>query len=228
MKIVLLSDIHANYTYLSSLWKEVEIECADRIIHLGDLVGYYDEPGKVIEFCMEKEIECLRGNHEEFLLGMREYDRSKEKLYHIKEHRKSLKDEQLSFLQNLSNEIWIRENGVTVYCTHSVPRDTNSYIYSFGDIRNEWLEHCDYYCYGHTHIPIVAYRYGKCIVNPGSVGQPRDYTTRPSYAVIDTDLGVSIRKVIVDMDTYIQRLKESRMYDQSLMDILQRTKGIEL
>ena len=68
--------------------------------------------------------------------------------------------------------------------THSMPSDTETYLNS----QSTWSrisKDFDYYLYGHTHRCNVQYHYGTCLLNPGSVGQPRDYNASPSYAVID-------------------------------------------
>ena len=98
------------------------------------------------------------------------------------------------------------------------------YLISPNKIEYEHIQGYDYYCSGHTHIPYIQYKQGTCIVNPGSVGQPRDYTILPSYAVIDLNKDeVSIKKIKVDVEMYLVNLA-SINYNPDLIDILTRKK----
>ena len=69
MKIAIISDIHSNPTALLTVLEDVEKQKCDRIICLGDIVGYGYDPNGCIEICREREIECLLGNHDAGLVG---------------------------------------------------------------------------------------------------------------------------------------------------------------
>jgi len=225
MKIVLISDIHANIYYFSRVLEKVIGEKADRIICLGDLIGYYDEPNKVIELCKFHEIECIKGNHEKYLLNEHKYNISREKLYRIKQHKQALTPENSKFLKDLPEDIVVQYKNILLYCTHAIPKDTTEYSYSPNELSRKYTKNYHYYCSGHTHIPYIQYSYGACIVNPGSIGQPRDYSTKPSYVVIDLKNDtVSLLKVKVDIKPYLEYLK-TQGFDDALINILQRKKS---
>ena len=206
MNIILISDIHANAFYFSTLLEEIKGEKADRIICLGDLVGYYDQPNEVINLCRDNNIECIQGNHEEYLLEKLNYRKDKEDIYRIKLHNEWLTIENRNFISQMPKEIILNYENISMYCTHSLPEDTSKYLYNPNEISDEHIKGHDYYCSGHTHIPYIQYKYGTCIVNPGSIGQPRDYTSMPSYAVVDIKKKeVKIKKVEVDKMTIFGR-----------------------
>lgn len=222
MKIILISDIHANGFYFSTLLKYIMEEKADRIICLGDLVGYYDEPNEVINLCRDNNIECIQGNHEEYLLGELNYRKDKEDIYRIQVHKELLTINNKKFIEQMPKEIIINYQGVSMYCTHALPMNTSKYLYNPNDMSDDCIKGYDYYCSGHTHIPYIQYKYGTCIINPGSIGQPRDYTSMPSYAVVDiAKKEVTIKKVEVEKKTYISHLKDIKL-NIELIEILTR------
>ncbi|MBT5400563.1 metallophosphoesterase family protein [bacterium] len=224
MKIALISDIHANSFYLKSVIDSIKNQQIDRVICLGDLVGYYENPNEVINLCIKNNIECILGNHDQYLLGTLKYKEEKEGIYKIKEHRKVLSSSNMNFINGLPHEITIHFDGKIIYCTHATPHNTTEYLYNPNKIEYEHIQGYDYYCSGHTHIPYIQYKQGTCIVNPGSVGQPRDYTILPSYAVIDLNKDeVSIKKIKVDVEMYLVNLA-SINYNPDLIDILTRKK----
>lgn len=69
MKIAIISDIHSNPTALLTVLKDIEQQKCDRIVCLGDIVGYGYDPNACIDICREREIECLLGNHDAGLIS---------------------------------------------------------------------------------------------------------------------------------------------------------------
>jgi putative phosphoesterase len=222
MKIALISDIHSNLFYLRRVLEEIEKEKVDDIYCLGDLVGYYDEPDEVIKLIKSRGIKCVKGNHDKYLLGELSYDINREKIYRIKQQRESLSSESLEFLRDLKDEIILEVNSRKIYMTHSLPNDCETYIYDLRSLDLNLLRGgINYYFFGHTHIPMVTYHYGICFLNPGSVGQPRDFTKCSSYAIVDFEKEeIKIKRVKQDVETYIQKIKG--YYNEQLIEILIR------
>lgn len=225
MKIALISDIHANLFYLTKVLEQIEKDQVDNIYCLGDLIGYYDKPNEVIDLIRKKNIICIKGNHEKYLLGELEYNINNEEIYGIKKQRKIITKNNYDFLNDLAENIEVMISDKSFYITHSLPNDSLSYIYDLRDLDKSFLSKYDYYCFSHTHIPIISYQYGTCIINTGSVGQPRDYTAKPSYIVIDIKYdSVVLKKVNVDNQDYLKSLVENK-YHNSLIKILNRGKN---
>jgi putative phosphoesterase len=222
MKIALISDIHANHFFLKKVLKAINGHQVDKIFCLGDLVGYYDKPNQTIELIRENNISCLKGNHDKYLLGELTYNTEKEYLYRIQNHKKELSQENLQFLSSLPNSIEFSVNNKKVFMTHSLPDNSEKYFRKFDEIDRELLSNFDYYFHGHTHMPIIYYAYGVCFVNPGSVGQPRDYTQKASFAVVDfSNELIQLIKVKINFDDYCNYLKNAN-FDDKLISILKR------
>lgn len=223
MKIALISDIHGNWRYLEAASEQLQLHKVDLIYCLGDLVGYYDAPDAVIDWCIRNNVICVKGNHEKYLLNEIAPDPQKELYYRTQLHREALTEAHLDYLKNLPDEIEVTHAGKSFYLTHSLPGDCVAYAYDVNQLDRNFLLSYDYYCFGHTHIPMIRYHYGTAVVNPGSIGQPRDFSRKPSYAVIDLDSdSVSLNKMNVDYESYCQSLIDKN-FDPKIVEVLKRT-----
>ena len=88
MKLGVISDIHGNYLALEKVISKIKLFNVDKILFLGDSVGYLCYPNEVISLLIENNIQCIKGNHEQMLLGELEYNRESEKIY---QHRKTMR-----------------------------------------------------------------------------------------------------------------------------------------
>ena len=224
MKIAIISDIHSNYFYFKKVIHQIEKYSVDEIYCLGDLIGYYDRPNEVIELIVNKNIKCIKGNHEKYLLGEITYHKKKENIYRMEKQKRALSIENLDFIKSLPDFIEKEIGNKNFYLTHSLPNDTTSYISSLHDLDSINLKSYDYYCFGHTHIPLISFHYGACILNPGSIGQPRDYTRKLSFIIVNTEnQEVDLYQVDLKISSYINQLKKMN-YPKSLIKILEREK----
>ena len=227
MKIAIISDIHSNFFYLKYVFQVLESLKIKRVYCLGDLVGYYDEPERVIEFLMSKKIVTLKGNHEKYLLEEAEYPREKEYIYRIQYQRKLLSKKSIHFLKNLKESILFTVNEKKFLMTHSMIGDPIHYCYDWRELAKHIRGDCDVFVTGHTHLPGIIYTDGIELINPGSAGQPRDYTSKPSFAYINTKtMTSSIVKVCVPVNHYVDRLNQLGIPDE-LSSILTRNKCYE-
>ncbi|MCD4742022.1 MAG: metallophosphatase family protein [Desulfobacteraceae bacterium] len=223
MKIAVISDIHSNKFYLEAVLLQIEKLCADDIYCLGDLIGYLDEPNHVIDLMKENNVHCVKGNHEKYLLGEMTYNNDREGIYRIQEQKKLLSSKNFKYIEQLPDCFEKNIEGYNFFFSHSLPGDTSSYIRSVVDLDSFDLKKYKYFCFGHTHIPLITYHYGTCVINPGSVGQPRDYTQKPSFAIINTGtIECTLYKVDLKIQDYVNRLKNMG-YSESVTRLLERT-----
>jgi putative phosphoesterase len=220
MRIALISDIHSNFTYFQTIVPLLEE--VDQVFCLGDVIGYYDKPNEVIEVCMGLGIRAVKGNHEKYLLREKEYQTSKDHIYGIARQRDEIEKKHMEWLEGLPDFFDIVIGGKAFYMTHSLPGDQVTYLSSPNKLDRSFTSRYDFYCSGHTHIPSVQYSFGTCFVNPGSIGQPRDYTGKPSFVVVDLlSDACLVQKKDVDREGYKARLEHQKI-DKTLIDILGR------
>jgi len=195
MNLAFISDIHGNFSALSAVLKEVKKLKIKKIYCLGDVVNYYYEPDKCIDLLQKNNVICIKGNHEKILF---ETYKSKLKLQKYSKmygnsiliNRKKLKTRHISFLKSLKYQKKLRINGKKILLAHGAPWKNNFYFYP--NIKKKWFTKISKYKYdiiilGHTHIPMSKTLYNKKkLLNPGSIGQPRDKTCGASWMVLNS------------------------------------------
>lgn len=207
MKVALLADIHANLPALESVLESVgELPkfCC------GDLVGYNPFPNEVIEIVKQEKIVSILGNHDHAVLSGDTSWFNSTATRAIEWTKEKLTPQNTYFLKNLAKTY---ENGF--YMTHGGPRDPlEEYVfpedpeYALLDLFN--YTNSSIIVLGHTHVPFIKKIDERLIFNPGSVGQPRDYDSRASYAILDTETAeVEIKRVDYDIEKTAQKIRES-------------------
>lgn len=225
MKIAVISDIHSNYYYFKKILKSIENCHVDEIYCLGDIVGYYDEPGLCIDEILHYKIKCIKGNHDKYLLGELKSEEEKYEIIGNQKQKAILTNNQIEFLLSLPDSIEITLCNNKFLFTHSSPGNSVGYIYNASEFKREQISKYDFLCTGHTHIPYINYHFGTCIINPGSIGQPRDYTQMPSFAIVDTNGPVlMLCKNKINNIGYIRQLKLKK-YPVEVREILLRNKN---
>lgn len=204
MKILVFSDIHANKTALKAILDEADN--VDGYWCLGDIVGYGPDPNECVDIIKElPNLKCVLGNHDAGALEKIDIEVfNQEARISSIWTKSSLSDENKSYLRTLP-EYCITEN---VMLVHGSPRNhVWEYIFdkTIAEINFPYIE--TQLCFvGHTHIPSCYFNINntvswqilrdndlidlkdiRAIINPGSVGQPRDRDARASYAIYDTN-----------------------------------------
>jgi len=232
MKVALLSDIHANYKALETVLKDLNKENITSIIVAGDLVGYYYWPHKVIDLIMrDKRFYCIQGNHDRMLKKALDDDDFLKKCrkkygsgYDI--CIKQLKDKHLNWLFSLPQNLSLNFGKKSFYVTHSsLANDDNDYIYPTSKLKELLSNYSekDFTIFGHTHYPLIHNHNGKYLINPGSVGQPRDSAAMASYVILYMDTGiVQFKRIPFSVDPIIKEAKRKDPNLPYLQNILKR------
>lgn len=207
MKILLLSDIHANLLALNAVFDDAAKRGYDSVALLGDLINYGMRPNEVIARLRQesKPIICnIFGNHEKALDGQDDRhfatDRGRAALRFTKSE---LNDVSLAFIGKLERKAWqIKEiEGKRILFMHGDLDDPYWGKFGIDKMKDQRYAAFDYVISGHSHIPHyveyffpcedVLYRNKKrtVFINPGSVGQPRNHNPRAQYGILDTDAG---------------------------------------
>ena len=194
MKVALLGDIHGNYRALDIVLNKIKLLNINTLIITGDLIGYYYHPYKVIELLNKWNCYIVRGNHEVMLKDVHDNKAFLEKVdkkygYGLRMAIEQLDKEQINLLCNLPHPLNIEIDCSKILLCHGSPWDLNTYIYPDSPI--ELIKKCslgnyDLVVMGHTHIPMNVKIKNTILVNPGSLGQPRNNIIGASWATYDT------------------------------------------
>lgn len=192
MKIAAISDIHSNLEALTAVLDQ--IEDSDLILNLGDLVGYGADPNAVVEAIrgLGDKVVSIMGNHDFAAIsgevtGFNPYA-AEAALW----TGRVLSDANRAFLNKLPLIKRFEAAGAKFFLVHGSPRDPlNEYIFpgTPPGLLREFLTRSEagFLFMGHTHIPMrVDFKdLGGRVMNPGSVGQSRDFTPKASFASIE-------------------------------------------
>lgn len=210
MKILLIADIHSNWPALQAI-----DETFDACLFLGDLVDYGTDPVPCIEWVKENALAGIRGNHDH-AVAQRIPVRKNTGLSRLAGatrpmHWDLLGSAHLKFLARLPVTRRLEFDEKIFFLVHATPRDPfDEYL---KEDREGWTARlesidADYVCVGHSHIPFCLDLGRTKVINPGSVGQPRDGDWRAAYCVIE-DGNVDFRRVEYDIDATIRHMVKS-------------------
>ncbi len=232
MRIGLIGDIHGNYRALQAVLEAASANNVVRLLVTGDLVGYYFAPLQVLDLLSGWDRDVVRGNHEAMLSAARSdpaYLAKVEARYGsgLRVAIDQLSSMQLDELCALPHPLELDIDGVRVLLCHGAPWDLDRYIYPDADpglIARCALETYDFVVMGHTHYPMLK-RIGKTVVvNPGSVGQPRDRKPGACWALFDTeDHTVELRRESYDPFDLVHECQLRHPELPYLSEVLQRT-----
>lgn len=209
MRYAVISDIHSNLEAFQAVLGRIAQLHVDRILCLGDVVGYNADPNACIEIARKKLITCILGNHDAAACGQSSHETFNPlALEAILWTRKQLTAENRNFLCALPRELRVND----LFLCHGTIHDTNHYILSLDDVRAAFLLMAQLpveprIClHGHSHLPsafrsrngvITREPVGNLtispsaayLINPGSVGQPRDGDPLAAFLVYDDAAG---------------------------------------
>jgi len=232
MKLALMGDIHGNIQALRAVLDAVTRENIKKLLITGDLVGYYFSPLEVVELLDEWDVEIVRGNHEEMLktaLKDPNYLLSVDARYGtgLRVAFEQLSPEQIDRLCELKHPLNLSFDDVKILLCHGSPWDLNQYIYP--NAENALIKKCaiseyDLVVMGHTHYPMQLMIGGTRLVNPGSVGQPRNREPGAHWAIFDTvSRSIEFRCESYDVTHLIRECKERHPNLSYLANVLKRT-----
>lgn len=238
MRYAIVADIHANIDALMAVCESIAGQNVQKVLCLGDIIGYNAAPCECLELVTKSNFVCISGNHERFLTGTTPIDPSVQESTRavIEWTKQRLSASQLEFLAGLKKRLFIDGKYMM---THGSPRHEDEYILTTQVMRENILYMMDNFLgvsvcfFGHTHSPLLVAR-GTLetnfhrdrvisleddkvyLVNPGSVGQPRDGLARASYVVFDTEeKTVAFKRVEYDVAAAQKRVRDAN-FDERL------------
>lgn len=214
MRLLIVSDIHGNLTAL----REVLDDAGDHDLTVcaGDIVGYGPEPGGCVEALRELNARYVAGNHDVEVTNGESFGANPYAAQAIRIHRSLLDPEQKGWLGGLPRSLELDLDGFKVVVFHGSPlHPLREYVFPMdAQMRaKQFLEStgADMIILGHTHMPYVIRAASGLVVNPGSVGQPRDGDPRASYAMVDLaggEVEVTNKRVEYDIDLVASQIRE--------------------
>lgn len=216
MRILVVADIHANWPALAAIDEPI-----DACLFLGDLVDYGPSPGPCIAWVHQHADYAIRGNHDHGVAqripgqgetGYRYLSRVTRELMW-----QCLGAEEIASLARLPVTETVQLDGLAIHLVHATPRDPlDEYLRPDPQLWAQRLDsvRADLVCVGHSHLQFVLQAGGKTVLNPGSVGQPRDGDPRAAYAVIE-DGQVSLRRAEYPVEETIRQLNAADLPERA-------------
>ncbi len=234
MRVLVISDIHANLTALNSV-----IDVAgdfDAVWCLGDLVGYGPDPNECVETVRSlPNLVCVLGNHDSAVIGETETESfNPEARLAIEWTIETMTEENREFLQALPKRVV--KDDVTI--VHGSPRDpVQEYLLdSYTATLSFSYFESPYGFFGHTHVPTIFHlnqgyadlylpeidvkfdMQARLLVNPGSVGQPRDRDPRAAFAIYNSlEDTWHFRRIEYDIPAVQDRMRAANLPERHVL-----------
>ena len=229
MRYLILSDLHSNLEAFRAVIEDSRSRGYDRAVCLGDIVGYGANPNEVIDLLRRIEpVAVVRGNHDKVAAGVEEGEHFSEiALAAALWTRGALTPANLDYLSSLPRGP-LEVDGFLI--SHGTPLEEDAYLLSEEDarcvfdampFRLAFFGHSHFACtfhQGEAEFPTVELLAGdecalplspgrRYLVNPGSIGQPRDHNPRTAYAIFDSDrASVTVHRVPYDVAAAQQKI----------------------
>lgn len=234
MRTAIISDIHANLEALQVVLEHIRSQNVDHTICLGDVLGYGPNPVECVDLIAEHCDWSLMGNHDfGVLYEPTNFNVAAEQAaYWTRAQFEAETDKEKAATRwEFLGRLKVRVMYDRFLCVHGSPRrPINEYLFPEDAINSpvkmqQIFERIEKYCMvGHTHVPGVftdepdfyppadvegVYKFHegeKIILNPGSVGQPRDLDPRASYAILNDD-HVEFFRLEYDVPSVVSKIK---------------------
>jgi putative phosphoesterase len=215
MRLGIISDIHGNRIALDAVLDD--LPPVDGLVCAGDVVGYNPWPADCVATVREREVPTVMGNHDRAVVRETGFRFNAMAAAGVEHARERLEQDALSWLADLPPERTAADGRVKL--VHGHPDDPDRYTYP-EEFTASMLGDEDVLVTGHTHVQGHRVFEDGVVMNPGSVGQPRDGDPRAGYAVIELgdgaggdgaggDVTVAERRVEYDVDAVVDAVRES-------------------
>jgi len=223
LRYAIIADIHSNLEALEAVLSVLEDRQIDAYLSTGDIVGYGADPVACLKRVRELDTTVVAGNHDWAVANRLSLDYfnayAREAIYWTQER---LEESDIRYLENL--ELTRRVGDVTlVHGTLYNPDNFDYLLTSYDAHLSFQVQETKLCVVGHSHVPITFVLDGtvtfsfdaetdlgpvdRAIVNPGSVGQPRDEDPRAAFGIYDTETGVfTTERVDYDIETATSKI----------------------
>jgi predicted phosphodiesterase len=233
LRIAIISDIHANWHALEAVLADLDREQPDEVWCLGDLVGYGPQPNRCTVETQARSAVCIAGNHDLAAIGKLDLaDFSHDAAITARWTVDQLEDGARTYLESLDTHG--EREGLQFF--HASPRDPVwEYVLSEPAARAALeMTTAPVILVGHSHIPIALRLQdgtiagglakggselelgdARWLLNPGSVGQPRDGDPRAAYLLLDTGAGhAHFRRIPYDVEATQREIRDNGLPEE--------------
>lgn len=229
-KTAILSDIHGNEEALGRVFARLDELGIEHVYHLGDVVGYGQGGRGCLERLQERGILSVQGNHDGNIEKPRDPRMRPEAQDALDREFEKLTPEQVRFLKELPEQRVLEDAFVLVHGALTGRDDyilTNQALRENRELLRNQYQGIKVCFFGHTHLPMVIAGskpelgfqetrtvemdpFASYLINPGSVGQPRDKSPLASFAVWDREAHtLTIERVVYDVTAEQTRMREA-------------------
>jgi predicted phosphodiesterase len=232
MKYLILSDIHSNKEAFGAVLSHVRRKHWDKVVFLGDLVGYGANPNQTVDMLRGlRPLAAIRGNHDKVCSGLENGELfNRIALEAAMWTRRKLTRSNLVFLRSLPQGPFVVDNAFAI--SHGTPIDEDAYIFGEIEALNVFRQTEFPLCFfGHSHFPVIfalspdaittiltvapSFRFKleegvRYLINPGSIGQPRDGNPLASFAIYDSESRVvAIHRIEYRIDETQEKIRKA-------------------
>lgn len=209
-KVGVISDIHGNYFALEEVLGFLRGKGCDKIVCLGDICGYYSMVNECIELLRSEGVQCIKGNHDAYILGEARCERSRSVMDCIAYQQKVISSDNLDWIATLSDSLFLDD----CFAVHGGLNDhIDEYVVNFDfPLARNLYPDAGIFLTGHTHIQGMRRDSGLIWCNPGSVGQPRDHDPRAACATME-DGRIVLHRIDYPIDKTASAMAEAGFSD---------------
>lgn len=216
MRVLVVADIHSNWLALNAIEEEFDL-----CLCVGDVVDYGPDPLPCIDWVRKNCRYAVRGNHDHGVAqgivatgdtGFRHLTAVTRPLVS-----NVISADDRAYLGRLPLTQYVRIDGKAILLVHGTPRDPlDEYLFENPLVWQRRLQHipADIVCVGHTHHQFILDAGSAKVLNPGSVGQPRDGDSRAAYAMIE-DGEIRLERIEYPVEETIARMMELPIDDMA-------------
>ncbi|MFW6384883.1 MAG: metallophosphoesterase family protein [Halodesulfurarchaeum sp.] len=216
MRVGVISDVHSNVVALEAVFADMPE--VDRLVCAGDVVGYNPWPSECVDTVRDREVITVMGNHDRTVASGGNFGANPMAQAGVRLAQASLSEDQIQWLRGLPTERTLFDGRVRI--VHGHPDDPDRYTYP-EMFDSSLLGEESVLILGHTHVQHAERFDDGIVLNPGSVGQPRDGDPRAAYAVLDLEsLSVDTRRVEYDVKRVVEAVREAELPETTASRLL--------
>ncbi|MGC9333076.1 MAG: metallophosphoesterase family protein [Anaerolineae bacterium] len=233
MKVALIGDIHANLPALEAVLAHAEAQDAEAIWNVGDFVGYGPFPDEVVQRLRRDDVLSTSGGYDRKVLRFKKKkakwrrEKKLEKYLACQWAYEHLSKKNRKYLRFLSQDIYLKVQTWRVVVTHASPGSKESLAPDTPEKQIREMAKkakADIIVCGHSHQPFVRQVQDIWVINPGSVGQPRDGDPRASYGILQIapdGVQVDLYRLEYDIDALVAAMRSHNLPEAFIQMALQ-------